>query len=68
MGLALIVAFGSEWTEDRSPLGGTGGGIVAVDFRDAVLLVAVAVDALDTTEDRADDVDNDRLGAEGDSF
>lgn len=41
---------------------------MAVDFRDAVLLVAVAVDTLDTTEDRADDVDNDRLGAEGDSF
>lgn len=68
-GRALMVAFGSAATDVLSPFGGTGGGIVAVDFRDAVLLlVAVAVDAVDTAEERADEVESDLLGVIGDSL
>lgn len=70
-GLAFIVAFGSavpDEPDDRSPFGGTGGGMAAVDFRDVVLLVAVAVDTVDATEERAEVVERDLFGVTGDSL
>lgn len=70
-GLAFIVAFGSvvpDDPDDRSPFGGTGGGMVAVDFRDVVLLVAVAVDTVDATEERAEVVERDLFGVTGDNL
>lgn len=69
-GLVFTVAFRSviDDLDDRSPFGGTGGGMVLADFRDVVLLVAVAVDMVDATDERADEVESDLLGAMGESL
>lgn len=65
--LAFPTSFELDDRAEEAPFGGTGGG--TADFREAALLVAVeAEDTVDTTEDRADEVEVDRFATAGESF